>query len=65
MFSLPRLDQTDKQQAFAKNFGMGNIYDTPDRRGIVVDLIVLFRDIHPKVIIRLINHIMVCLKITL
>ena len=48
-FSLPRLDQTDKQQAFAKNFGMGNIYDTPDRRGIVVDLIVLFRDIHPKV----------------
>eukprot|EP00088_Acartia_fossae_P045155 TRINITY_DN4838_c0_g2_i2.p1 TRINITY_DN4838_c0_g2~~TRINITY_DN4838_c0_g2_i2.p1 ORF type:complete len:1164 (-),score=256.22 TRINITY_DN4838_c0_g2_i2:454-3480(-) len=46
--NLPRLDQTDKQQAFAKNFGMGNIYDTPDRRGIVVDLIVLFRDIHPK-----------------
>jgi hypothetical protein len=51
LFSLPRLDQTDKQQAFAKNFGMGNIYDTPDRRGIVVDLIVLFRDIHPKVTI--------------
>jgi len=46
--NLPRLDQTDKQQAFARNFGIGNIYDTSDRRGIAVDLLILFRDIHPK-----------------
>ena len=46
---LPRLDQSDKQQIFARNFGMGNIYDTADRRGIAVDLLILFRDIHPKV----------------
>jgi len=45
---LPRLDQSDKQQAFARNFGMGNIYDTADRKGIAVDLLILFRDIHPK-----------------
>jgi len=46
--NLPCLDQSDKQQVFAKNFGMGNIYDTSDRRGIAVDLLILFRDIHPK-----------------
>jgi len=45
---LPRLDQSDKQQIFAKSFGMGNFYDTADRRGIAVDLLILFRDIHPK-----------------
>ena len=27
----------------------GNIYDTPDRKGIALDLLILFRDIHPKV----------------
>ena len=30
------------------HFGQENIYDTPDRRGIAVDLLILFRDIHPK-----------------
>ena len=45
----PCLDQTDKQTLFSRHFGQGNIYDTPDRRGIAVDLLILFRDIHPKV----------------
>ena len=43
------LDQTDKQTLFSQHFGQGSIYDTPDRRGIAVDLLILFRDIHPKV----------------
>jgi len=42
------LDQTDKQTLFSQHFGQGSIYDTPDRRGIAVDLLILFRDIHPK-----------------
>lgn len=42
------IDQSEKQSRFAKHFGQGNIYDTPDRRGIAVDLLILFRDIHPK-----------------
>ena len=46
---IPLIDQTDKQAAFSRHFGQGNIYDTPDRRGIAVDLLILFRDIHPKV----------------
>merc|ERR1719158_1285912 len=45
---IPCLDQTDKQSLFSRHFGQGNIYDTPDRRGIAVDLLILFRDIHPK-----------------
>ena len=46
---FPLIDQTDKQAVFSRHFGQGNIYDTPDRRGIAVDLLILFRDIHPKV----------------
>ena len=42
------LDQSDKQQLFSRSFGQGNIYDTADRRGIAVDLLILFRDIQPK-----------------
>ena len=38
----PCLDQTDKQTLFSRHFGQGNIYDTPDRRGIAVDLLILF-----------------------
>ena len=45
----PCLDQSDKQTLFSQHFGQGSIYDTPDRRGIAVDLLILFRDIHPKV----------------
>ena len=45
---IPCLDQSDKQALFSRHFGQGNIYDTPDRRGIAVDLLILFRDIHPK-----------------
>jgi len=45
---LPMIDQSDKQAQFSRQFGQGNIYDTPDRRGIAVDLLILFRDIHPK-----------------
>ena len=45
---LPMIDQSDKQALFSRHFGQGNIYDTPDRRGIAVDLLILFRDIHPK-----------------
>ena len=45
---LPMLDQSDKQQLFSRSFGQGNIYDTADRRGIAVDLLILFRDIQPK-----------------
>ena len=47
--SVPRLGLADKQQNFARHFGQGNIYDTSDRRGIAVDLLILFRDIHPRV----------------
>merc|ERR1719309_1835915 len=45
---LPMIDQSDKQQLFSRCFGQGNIYDTADRRGIAVDLLILFRDIQPK-----------------
>ena len=57
IFRLPRLDQSDKQQTFARNFGMGNIYDTSDRRGIAVDLLILFRDIHPKASTQYFNQV--------
>ena len=40
---LPLLDQSDKQQLFSRSFVQGNIYDTADRRGIAVDLLILFR----------------------
>lgn len=43
-----RMGLADKQQSFARHFGQGNIYDTSDRRGIAVDLLILFRDIHPR-----------------
>ena len=45
---LPMIDQSDKQALLSRYSDQGNIYDTPDRRGIAVDLLILFRDIHPK-----------------